>query len=226
MLEVVCVWAPREREPMWPTYLRLLGYQRNQAEALGHRHLVVAEGPVQGFETLQAELPKPLMHAILAGQLAYLEQWSDAHPVVLLDADCMITRNLEQAFDGSFDIGLTHRDNPEMPIQNGAMYFDRGSRAAALQLFRRALAICKKPWGGDQAAIGEAVAPVPREDRVEQRYGARVAFLSCDPYNFSPKDGLPKNLPKRFVVHFKGKTKHLALPFLQRHNLLPVRCVA
>jgi hypothetical protein len=216
VLEVVTVWAPRPDHPKFRDYLTLLEIQKKTIERVGHRHVVVTDGELPGYETIHVELPQPLMRAILVGQLAFLERWSGEHPAVLVDADCIVSRALEDAFSGEWDIGLTNRPSKVSPIQNGAMYFAPGSRAAALALFRRALELCGEHWGGDQEAISQAVAPVPNRQAVEERFGVRVGFLSTDPYNFTP--GQPfKPRHDRFILHFKGANKHFAIDYARTH---------
>src|SRR5262245_21744244 len=107
MLEVVTVWAPQAQHEKWrgDIYLELLSLQRQTCRRHGHRHRVVTDTVLTGYDTLHATLPEPLLHALIAGQIAYLEQWDDTHPVVLLDIDCLVVRDLNRAFDGTWDIG-------------------------------------------------------------------------------------------------------------------------
>jgi len=223
MIDVVTVFAPRPEHPQWREYVPLMCLQRDSAAHFGHRHLVVtddgeSEGLRREFETLTVELPQSLMRAQLAGQVAYLEQWSGEHPALFVDADCLITRALDTAFDGTFELGLTHRDDPVSPIQNGAMYVGPGNKDGVLRFFRGALAICGDHWGGDQEAISAMAAPVPKlsEDKetrkhaatiFEERDGLRVAFLNGLIYNVSPKQEGKPHRKNPFVVHFKGETK-------------------
>jgi hypothetical protein len=222
MIDVVTVFAPRPEHPQWRDYLPLLRLQRDAAQHFGHHHLVVTDDAesMREFETLQVDLPKSLMHAQLAGQVAYLEQWVEGggNPAVFVDADCLITRALDSAFDGSFDIGLTHRDDEKSPINNGAMYLSGNQRRHVLLFFRGALAICGDHWGGDQEAISAMAAPVPKlsadkEERkragtiIEDRDGLRIGFLNGLDYNVSPKVEGARHARNPFVVHFKGETK-------------------
>lgn len=207
MLDVVTVFAPRPEYPHWPEYLPLLDLQRRTVEKFAHRHVVVSDANIAGLNVLHAALPVSLMHLQLEGQLAYLKQWSGAHPVVLVDTDVLIARDLNEAFDGSFDIGLTNRDNPVAPINNGAMYLAAGAKEAALRFFTQALALCKAHWGGDQEAIGQAAAPVPKRNCIKRRCGCRMAFLDMRLYNVTPRKEGAKHQRGPFVVHFKGDRK-------------------
>lgn len=213
MLEVVTVWTPRPQHSKWRDYMQLLALQRASVARVGLSHRVVSDVPLQGYDTLEADLPESLMHAMLAGALAYARQWSGVHPVVLLDVDCLVCRDLRQAFTGEFDVLLTNRPDPLAPIQNGAMYFAPGNGAAAVALFERALELCEEKWGGDQSAIAAAVAPVPEMHCVQERFGARFAFVSTELHNHSTKGGMPKRAPTRFVEHFKGDLKIHAAEF-------------
>ena len=136
MLEVVTVFAPRDEYPHWREYLPLLDLQRRTVEKFGHRHVVVSDRPLDGLDVLQVDLPDSLMHLQIAGQIAYLEQWSGKDPLVFVDADCLIARPLRQAFGGNlFDLGLTSRpDHVSAQVNNGAMYIR--TKGPALKFFR------------------------------------------------------------------------------------------
>lgn len=218
MLDVVTVWAPRPAHPKYGDYLTLLRLQRACARRLGHRHIVVTDcEALDGFDTLRAGVSESLMRAILEGQLAWAEQWGGEWPAVLMDVDCLPLIDLERAFDRSFDIGLTSRRDARSPVQNGVMYFAAGSQNAARTLFRRALELCGEHWGGDQEAISQVVAPVPQPTMVGERLGVRVAFLSTDTHNFTPKIP-PLKMPQgRYVLHLKGEErKGWAAPFARQ----------
>lgn len=213
IIDVVSVWAPRPRHPKWSNdYINLLRLHCLSAKKFGHRSVVVSDAKndpgVAGWQGkfVRADLPASLMHAILAGQIAAVEQWDDARDIVLADIDCLVNRDLSAAFDGTFDVLLTRRDDLKAPIQNGAMYFARGSKSVALQFLKRAYDLCGSHWGGDQEALAAAVAPVPSTYCIEERFGARFNFASCDPYNHSSKVSKPR---KTYIEHFKGDTKSL-----------------
>lgn len=218
MIEVVTVWAPRPDHAKFFDYTPLLRCQRHTARRVGHKQVVVTETAHKDFDCLvTGPLSASLMHAILEGQLAYMRQWSDQHPVVMVDADCIVIRDLKEAFTGDWDMAMTWRDNDVSPIQNGAMYFAPGSRAAAIELFTAALGYCGTHWGGDQEAISRAVAPVPRKNQITRRFGKRFGFLSCEYHNHTFA-GQPHKLARdRFIEHFKGEhRKAWTLEFVKR----------
>lgn len=207
MIAVVSVYTPRPDHRKWRDYLTGMALERDTAQRWGARHVVVTDVEMPDFETMRTELPQSLMKAQIAGQIAYLEQWSNDHHVLLVDADCLIARDPAEAFCDRFDLGLTWRDNPACMINNGAMYIVAGSKERVLPFFRHALALCKDHWGGDQEAISAAAAPVPKQDgKRGERQGAMVEFMSMRTHNCVPtKENAAHREPVPFVVHFKGE---------------------
>lgn len=214
MIDVVTVFAPREEYAHWREFLPMLDLQRRSVEKIGHRHVVVSD--VDGLRMMElhkyqlftAELSQSLMHLQLEGQLAYLNHWSGEYPLVFVDADCLVLRDLGRVFaPGNFEIGLTRRDNPVAPINNGAMYIAAGAKAAALKFFGRALELCQAHWGGDQEAIAQAAAPVPEKYCIKRRGAARIAFMPMSLYNWTPKVEGVHSGKNPYVAHFKGERK-------------------
>lgn len=216
MLEVVTVWAPRPNHPKWRDYLSLLALQARTVKRVGHRHVVVTDTELKGYNTFQADLPDSLLHALIAGQLAYMRQWSGKHRVVLADMDCMVINDLNPAFTG-FDVGLTIREHDTQPIQNGAMYFEANERAkaAAVAMLDLTLGMCGREWGEDQEALARAVEP-PGKFCTADRFGAKFAFLPIDRHNHSNKHVRAAVDTNRFIEHFKGDMKKWAEPFVKR----------
>lgn len=205
-IQVVSFYAPRVGHEKWIDYLPHLRLQKATAEKFGHRHIVISDQKFSGFETFPVDLPRSLMLAILSGQIAFLKRWDGESPVVLVDADCLIARSLKDAFDGTFDLGLTNREDLRCPINNGAMYI-AGNKPKVVEFFERSLAICQKHWGGDQEAISQAAAPVPIGHGVENRDGLRLGFFSMLSHNVVPKAMGVRHKKNPFVVHFKGERK-------------------
>ncbi len=216
MINVVTVYAPREKSAYWQNYLPMLELQRRTCEKFGHRQVIVTDADPATLgaaaDGIVAKLPKSLMFAQLAGQQAWLEQWDGADHTVFVDADVLIGRDLSRAFTGEFDIGLTNRNVPDCPINNGVMYVDRSAREHALAFWAKAYSLCADHWGGDQEAISRAAAPVPLETHsVELRNGARIAFLPHRKYNMTPGVNGEAGSGKPFGIHFKGDRKqHMA----------------
>lgn len=189
-------------------YFQLLNYQRRTVQQYGHQHLVVTDDEKVPAEhtKFHCALPDQVMPAMIAGVLERLAQPVDSH-LLFVDVDVLIGRNLEEAFDGSFDLGLTRRISHKAPINNGAMYVHQDGIEHAQRFFRCAYALCGNHWGADQEAISQAAAPVPEVEVVEDRDGMRLAFLSMKMYNCVPKNKGLRHTDNPYVIHFKGGTK-------------------
>lgn len=187
----------------------MLRLQRDSARWFGHRHTVITDANLGAeFDTLRTPLDADLMPAMISGVLARLRSGGPASHIVFLDCDCLVLKNLEEAFEGDlFDIGLTYRANAVAPINNGAMYVNVSGIPAALGFFQHAWALCGTHWGADQEAISKAAAPVPQKDRMAVRRGCRVGFLNMKRYAAVPKSHLSQHGAESFVAHFKGQTK-------------------
>lgn len=207
MIEVVSVYTPHPTHEKFQDFLTMLRLQKRTAEKFGHRHLVVSDQDLagEGLNVIRAELPTSLMQAIVVGQMVYLrEHWDGEHSAVLVDADCLIARNLAQAF-GDWHLGLTNRDDDRSPVNNGAMYVN-GNKPAVLNFFEKVLHFTKNHWGGDQEAVSKAAAPVPRASHyVEERsMGLMLAFLEMRSHNVIPREPGLRHKSNPFIVHFKG----------------------
>lgn len=214
MIEIATVWAPRMKHEKWGTadYFMLMELQRDVIKAAGHHHVVVTDDPAaerRGFNLMRAQMQPSLMRALIEGQIIYLRQWTEQRHLLLADIDVLVAPEIEQAFDGTFDIGLTSRKLPGQEIQNGVMYFHRGSKRAALELMEKTLELCGEAWGTDQAALSKAAGPIPDDHCIVERYGVRFAFLPCETHNFTAKHSVPKQAG-HYAYHFKGRTKMFA----------------
>lgn len=206
MIEVCTAFAPRSdhADLLRADYVKLLKYQVRSCEMFDHPHTVVTDDRTLRVppysRIVYAELPPNLMHAMLAAVIERLRRPVTC-PIVFVDVDVLIGADLHGAF-GGFDVGFTRRTNPVAPINNGAMYvYDA---AKALPIFERALSMCGMHWGGDQEAISAALAPVPDAACVQDRDGARIAFLSMHTHNCVPKSPGMRHHQNPFAIHFKG----------------------
>ena len=224
---VAGVWAPRfmDSETSSATgsqkeYEELFQIQRQSARKYGCRHVIFTDAPVPRCENIEVKLDQYFSRAILDAQLAAIQHWDDAEPLVLVDADVLINRPLDEVFDGSFDIGITNRNVNYDPINNGVMYFAPGARAAATLLFNAARASCGRKWGEDQQSVARVIAPVPLVvNRVEKRkfadVTARVFFMNIDRYNYTPGNDKVKH-DSPYALHFKGGRKAMMRRYAER----------
>jgi hypothetical protein len=184
--------------------------QRDACEKFGHRHVVVTDTDLPGFDTFKTEFPESLMKAILWGQYAFIDHWDGKTHLALFDVDVLPARDLTEAFDWPADLGVTPRANTKCPINNGAMYVAAGHKKFALKFFEKALEACEDHWGGDQEAVSKIANAPPHEVKyikIAERLGGRVALLPMVLYNCIPEiEGL-RHKKRPFVVHFKGETR-------------------
>jgi hypothetical protein len=217
-VEICTVWAPRpDSEQYRADYLEMMDYQKRSVERYGHFHTVVTDDFSLGwrYNTLPVTLPREVMPAMIAGVVERLIRPVTNH-IVFVDVDVLVVRNLEAVFDGTFDLALTHRQNPVAPINNGVMYMDATGAQKSLSFFQHALSICELHWGGDQEAISRAAAPVPDEDCTEDRDGFRLRFLPMKRYAAVPKLRGHRHRDA-FCVHFKGETKRWMAEYCRTH---------
>lgn len=217
-VEICAVWAPRPWSEQWrEDYLTMMDYQRKSVERVGYVHTVVTDDFSLGwrYNTIPVTLPTEVMPAMIAGVVQRLMRPVTSH-IVFVDVDVLIARRFDEMFDGSFDLALTHRDNPVAPINNGVMYMDMAGAAKSLKFYEHALSICELHWGGDQEAISRAAAPVPLEDCIEDRNGFRLRFLPLKKYAAVPKlRGMQHK--SAYCIHFKGDTKKWLAEYFRAH---------
>jgi len=218
MIEVCTVWAPRPGSEQWRAdYLEMLDCQKQSVEKFGYLHTVVTDDYSLGwrYNTLPVTLPQELMPAMIAGVVQRLIRPVLTH-IIFVDVDVLVNRNCEEVFDGTFDLGLTHRSNHVSPVNNGVMYMDVNGAPGSLRFFEHALSICKTHWGGDQEAISEAAAPVPDGLATEDRDGFRIRFMGMKKYGSVPKVRGMRH-KEAYCVHFKGETKKWMVEYCRNH---------
>lgn len=207
-VEVCTVFAARNG-CNWKPYLPLIELQRQSVELAGHSYRVVNDD--------NATLSAGLMAAMIDGVIHRLRMGGDSH-LLFVDVDCLILRACEAAFDGTFQLGLTRRENELAPINNGAMYVHRDGIQAAIPFFEYARSICAEHWGGDQEAISQAASPVPtRSGVIDHRRDCKIAFLSMALHNAVPKVRGKFHHSRPYVLHFKGATKDWMQDYAERY---------
>lgn len=207
---VVSVFMERDaHKPYTVDWRRLLRLLDASARKFGCRHLCLtdpATAHTLPCDTYALEgLPDELMPAIILAQRAFLTSGEFDADAVLVGADCLVNRDPRAAFEAGADVVVTSRPDHGGPLNNGAVYCPLHGRSHALALYDRATAACRDHWGGDQEAVTEAVAPIPRAYGIETRHGARIAFRPMATHNH-PLDR-PSQSSEAFIVHFKGGRK-------------------
>ncbi len=168
-----------------------------------------------------------LMLARMEAQISFLRESEPRGGIVLLDSDMLVVDSIEGLFDGTYSVGVTHReDEKEMPY-NGGIYFIQGARLAeAISFFERMLVVYREryceyaTWWGDQMALRDVVL----EFQAQPERGL-VRVFPCAKFNYSPAYGsVYGNVlrePRRAAVwHFKGSRK-LAMRIYASSHLAP-----
>lgn len=221
-VEVVTVWAPRPGHEKWrDDYLKLIELQSRTARHFGHVHTIVTDAKetiCRISNHIVVELPQNLMKAMIAGVIARLKL-PCASNLVFVDVDVLVGSDMDGAFANYFEIGLTNRDDPIAPINNGVMYVNRCGIKTAQNFFQRALNICEEHWGGDQEAISKVAAPVPDGDDTKRTKWGTIAYLNMKKYGCVPKTRGQKHHVSPYAIHFKGETKQWAEEYARRFIL-------
>jgi hypothetical protein len=178
-----------------------------------------------------------LMYERMRVQEQHLAARPAGRATVFMDVDVVTNRDPAEIFTQDFDIGLTWRTEfPEAPVNGGLIFVGPGERGIAFfretlrcydalaedgriqPLFDRDL----RAWWGDQFALALMVG----YRNLAERLGggmtvgdARVRFLPCNEYNFTPDANVRYDddfLDARFFLHFKGNRKPMQAAYLER----------
>lgn len=156
-------------------------------------------------------------------QFEYVNQFDFSHPLLLIDSDILVNGSIASIFDTDFDVALTWRNNKLMPINGGLIILNNRRPDAVRDFFRRFISIYQASysdsqnshWYGDQLALRD-MTHLSLEDFSDYKImvvnGCRILLLSCDVYNFSPKNKYQEicsDLSGKVLLHFKGERKRL-----------------
>jgi hypothetical protein len=169
-----------------------------------------------------------IMHSRLLAQIDYLRHQAGNSAVVFLDPDIIVNADLTPLLAEDFDIALTYRDLPQMPINDGVIVLNAGRRRGGLRFLERVRSIYDRHcaddpyWFGSQrayiAALGKKFAH-RRSDIIDVRR-SRVRLLPCEQWNFSPgheEQAMAADLRDKYVLHFKGERKWMMPLYWQKH---------
>lgn len=201
-MNVVSFYAPRPEHPFFRDYAPFLNLLRLSCDRFGHRHIVLTDDASVGADAYVTKLPRSLMTATVAAQLAYLEdpQFADV-PTLLTGADCVLARDPETLNTGG-DIVITTDDRfQDCRMNCGAIYIPRPALLAPV--WRDALARCGDEWGDDQTSVYTAL---------KDAEGLYIQEQPCDPCNLAP-DHPGDDCRRGVVLHFRGARKDWMVPY-------------
>jgi uncharacterized Rossmann fold enzyme len=216
-MNVVSIYAPRPEHPLYQDYTPFLDILRESCKRYGHRHIVITddlqvgqypEGTLDysGGDAFFVEaLPRPLMKAIIFGQLAYLNSSLAKEDTLFLGADCVLARDPAEVFKREFDIAFTVGPFADCVLNTGAIFIRSGFDAAYIWV--RAFANMGEEWGDDQKALAAVVKPTSTPSVVcSYGNGPVIRFLPVDPYNLAPEYP-DDDCSRGYVLHFRGERK-------------------
>jgi hypothetical protein len=203
-MNCVSFYAPRPEHPFFQDYTPFLNLLRLSCERFGHRHIVLTDDATVGDDAYVTELPRSLMKATIAAQLAYLSDPAFADtPTLLTGADCVLARD-PACMATDADVTITTDDRfQDCRMNCGAIYVRRPALLAPV--WADALARMGDEWGDDQRAVYAALC----------RSGVAVFELPCDPYNLAP-DHPGDDCTRGVVLHFRGARKSWMIDYCHK----------
>jgi hypothetical protein len=172
----------------------------------GFEHVVISDSERPApLKTARFDLPDNLMAAILDGQRQFLA--ATPGPVLLVGADCLLTRNPRPVLSEGIDMAVTIGPFSDCPMNTGAIWCADGPTCAPV--WQAALDREPREWGEDQTTLYAAV----------KNSGLRVREVCAEQTNWAasgPADdaGMP------VVVHFRGRRKAFMAEWARRHLFL------
>eukprot|EP00192_Tetraselmis_astigmatica_P011270 CAMPEP_0117651472 /NCGR_PEP_ID=MMETSP0804-20121206/2111_1 /TAXON_ID=1074897 /ORGANISM="Tetraselmis astigmatica, Strain CCMP880" /LENGTH=376 /DNA_ID=CAMNT_0005457453 /DNA_START=179 /DNA_END=1306 /DNA_ORIENTATION=+ len=143
-------------------------------------------------------------------------QSSKPRNLVFTDTDILYVKSLADIFDSPFDIGLTYRNMPKYPINNGIMFAHKDRLQEASNFWEKILKIYEQEnydrgWQGDQYAVCKFMEAAGKYFTGQKHYkkqvgGVDVKLLHISGFNFPPRSGCKIGSQVR-VLHFKGGEK-------------------
>ena len=203
-MNVVSFYAPREDHPFFRDYTPYLDRLELSCRKYGHKHYVLSDRQIPGFDCIIYDLPHNLMLAFIMAQRMYLESYHAETDTLLTGADCVLARDPVGIFaDGEFDLACTTHPFDDSILNTGAIFVRGGSRVA--QFWRQAEATNPTNWGDDQTSLRDALGAT-LDHGLYQRGSHKVRFLPLHPWNVAPEN--PGDPPGDAVLlHFRGPRK-------------------
>lgn len=211
MINVVSFYAPRPEHPRFCDYLPMLRLLEASCRRYGHRHIVLSDTALDGFEVFRCDLPRELMPATIEAQLQYLKAHNT--PTLLTGADCVLGMDPEAVFERTFDIAMTTDHFPGFCLNTGAMFIRDCPLAAAF--WQQARSICGSSWGDDQLCLEQVFHAKPDPCAYVMPDGQVIECLPMKGYHYAPPR-LGKH-EDAVVIHFRGRRKAFMADYCAQH---------
>ena len=187
----------------------------------GSKCVILTDAHTDGLDGLGADQilrfdvdAQSLMLARMEAQIAFLRQHAFTDGIILLDSDMLVVESIASVFDGSFAVGVTHReDEQEMPYNGGVFFIRKERLSEATRFFERMLELYQEKyrayaaWWGDQMALRDVVLEFQ-----ERPNDGLVRVFPCATLNYSPAYGsvyrdVLREPDRASIWHFKGSRK-------------------
>jgi hypothetical protein len=210
-MNVVSFYAPRPEHPRAWDYLPMLALLEESCKRYGHRHIVLSDADLPGFDVFRCQLQRELMPATLEAQLQYLIAHDE--PTLMTGADCVLGMDPAAVFERTFDVAMTTDRFPGFCLNTGAMFIKDCGLAAAFR--DQALRMCGNTWGDDQIALEKAFGATPEPSVRATPEGRVIECLPMFPYHYAPRN--VDSFKDAYVVHFRGQRKVFMAEYCKRH---------
>ena len=180
------------------------------------------ETPLSHFENVTVKRyprKKGVISSQISAYMNFMKEWDRNDPIVFIDWDMILQRDLTPLFSDACDIMLTCREirNDQTPINTGIIIIPVNSSLKIYDLFEDILNELRDnpeyiatEWVGDQLFLSNLLKDVLEEKTsgVFDYKGLKIKILDCNEYNFTPLYSSEKRFyPDKFIVHFKGLRK-------------------
>lgn len=199
---------------------------------------VLTDAPRYGDDVVHHIFPSPIdpnqmMLGAAQAFARFFDEYDFSSPVVLIDPDFLFFADIAPVFDldPDFDIGITRRDETDMPFNSGIIFANTTQPDAVRHFFKRHYEIIavelmdNADWFADQLVLNRIMDTATRvtPDRFVFE-DVRIKLLDADKYNYSPPREHPSLLrrPRVTAFHFKGRCRTFMLPFFE-HFVMPGR---
>jgi hypothetical protein len=165
----------------------------------------------------------------LSAERDFLDESDDSSHIVFVDFDILVNGSLAEVFAQPFDVALTYRTHPDMPINGGVILIRCGRREKALSFFGRLLEIYEKnfradSWWAEQRALSLLIGEEGRRENPPpyiDTEGIRIWMLPVREFNYTPKRtrNLLRIQSSAVLLHFKGSRKPLMRDYWEARHL-------
>jgi hypothetical protein len=149
--------------------------------------------------------------------------------MVFIDTDTLVLRDLFGAFETSYDIGVTIRDQPKfhfervMPYNNGVILVNCKRPSCARAFFYKLTSALEgapfewRAWSGNQFIVRDTLG-VRSPGSIVRIGNTLIKVFSCGEYNYTPVTA-GEDVRSRAILHFRGEAKPLMQTYASAYQM-------